>query len=413
MTKHTSIHWLLGSFLALFLVSGCSSDFQHNPFAFGEDDFLENPNVDFAGTPSTPDPVTIDPDPLVTPPPTPTPPSGSTIESWEDSFTQDTNDAVDMVWIVDDSGSMSNEQALLAAEASAYTTALENSAVDFRTIVITTKASTDSKLQSLCDEVLGDTDGIITNSTSSYFAECIGEVGANGGGEEGMEALRRALDPDYANGPMNPNFLREGVPLHAVFVSDEEDGPGPVVGEVYGSTTVTQSLIDQLLAEETPNLIDHGRGNDGREAYFPLIDTHKSFFEELKGDASLFTAHAIVFEYLHSDANSSDTCHRQDSTEEVGERYITLAHETGGTVADLCSDWGTTLGEIGLEASGIHRCFQLTYEPYDVSGIDVTVDGETPEAGSVSYQSAGNKICFSEPPDVGSEIVVNYDYLVD
>ena len=103
---------------------------------------------------------------------------------------------------------MEAEQELIRENAAQFTGKLANAKVDYRLIVITTDASYDPDLKNKCA-------AIIDSSNANDFATCavVGVWGQTPGipdsanNEEGLEAARRALDPNYINGALNPDFV--------------------------------------------------------------------------------------------------------------------------------------------------------------------------------------------------------------
>ncbi len=375
---------------------------------------------------ATPTPVetpTATPTPVETPTATPTPIGTITpTPLHNDTFQQAHTDKADIMWVIDDSGSMANKVTLLRANAGSFMTRLKDATVDFHLIVISIKAGDNNEIKSFCYPYA--TDGILTNVTADRFSDCVGRLGTNGSDEEGLEAARRALDPNYANGVMNPNFLRSDADLQIIFASDEQDQPAGFyqwsqgmdnypgwptrINSTIGGTLITQSLVDQLGTEIGTDLFDAGRALDGREAYIPLINNHLIFFQGLKaGTGKTFMAHAIDIPY-----HATDGCHNPitDSYNptELGTRYEALATATNGSKSDLCGDWAATMDKIGLQTSGLKQCFELSATPSDppASILDVKVDGV--DQSGWTYNAATNSICLKTAPPAGSSINVTY-----
>lgn len=376
---------------------------------------------------------------------TPVPP-GVPPEYKTEMFHQGLDQKVDIVWMIDNSSSMNEEQQNIVNNAQLFTEQLPQGQVDYRMIVVTADASEGCKsLRSVC-ATASDPSGILDSKTMSKdeitqrFRQCA-QVGESGNGfEEGIEAVRRALDPAYSpsvevltvcqsgastvpvSGVRNPGFLRPDAHLQVIFVSDEED---EMLVSGFSGANITSDMKAALRAEMTPDLSDEfagipgcpgdnceGRPQDGQEAYFPLLSNHYDFFvNQLKGGRKdLFTAHAIVLPKV----DNSDSCHKRTNDEEVGRRYMSFAQMTGGTVGDTCSpNWGPTMSAIGLQASGLRKCFALSGSPSDRDASpsigEVSIDGVPSELGvDFNYQSVGNQICFNEVPPAGSSVSVAY-----
>ncbi len=349
------------------------------------------------------------PPPAALPPDTPNPfvpvvvPTvpGSVPTTYTDSFSQAASGKVDIVWMIDSSGSMKNNQEAIQTNADAFMSKLQDASVDFKLIVVTTDLTDDLWSHNRCGSV-------ITSSNESQFATCaiVGDQGS--GFEEGLEAVRRALDPNYVHGALNPGFLRADADLQIVYVSDEEDQPDPDswLGRTINGATITASDVSTLRAEEYYDLADPGHVYDGLYGYFPLVANHVSFLQSLKSGATKVRAHAIVTTKL----DGSDACHTRGygDTEEVGQRYIAVANFLGGSVSDICGDWSTTMNDLGLQASGLEKCFILAHVPTDRTSIAVTINDVAVDAADFTFVPTGNQVCFNTIPAVGSAIRITY-----
>ncbi len=380
--------WILAVLITVGLV-GCSSN---NMFQYGLSDLI---GVDDPAVPL--DDGGVDPPP---PPPPPVDPN-----SVRDTYLQDFSEYVDILWVIDDSGSMDEEQDNIRDNASVFTDRLLNANVDFQLGVITTDAGNDNKLVNQCSSIL-------TTATAAEFAKCA-LVGTRGSGrEEGLEAARRALDPDYVSGEMNPDLLRDGAPLHLVFVSDEEDETSTYMGEfptalsiwnsLHPSLNVTEEMIDDLRDSMGERGNERGgRSADGREAYFPFVDSHLEFFDGLRA-ADGFTAHAITMTEI-----TSTGCSVVNNSEEVSLRYPAFAEATGGSVSDVCDDWTDAIDKIGLQVSGLRKCFELS-RPAIASSIEVYLNSIVVPEGMYEYRDDQNDVCFFSLPRVRVEVVIDY-----
>lgn len=163
--------------------------------------------------------------------------------------------AVDILWLVDSSGSMEEEQAELGARFDEFIATLSDLNADFHMAVVTTDTSnaqeagrfntSPGRLKSLncaavpdelsyCENLdlsrpyLQRTDygslgePLDVNALASDF-RCIASTGScDSGFEQGLTAIERALSPDLLNGVHN-GFLREDAFLLVIMLSDEDD----------------------------------------------------------------------------------------------------------------------------------------------------------------------------------------------
>lgn len=309
---------------------------------------------------------------------------GQTRDTASDRFVQLSQSKVDLLLVIDNSGSMTEEQAGLGANFTALMSAAQAAGVDYHIGITTTGLEPSPGGWSVCPGgVEGGENGrlfpannstprVITPSTpnaSAVFANNV-KVGWCHWNEQGLEAAYRALSDPLVSGVDDPRtalpndgnagFLREDARLAIVFVSDEEDA--------------------------SPEPVTH----------------YVSFFQGLKkNDPGLLSLSAIV-----APANLGE-CPTASSS---GTRYLAAAAQTGGSAEKICTqDWASSLKVLSANAFGPKRSFQLSEVPADPSKITVAVDG-VPMASGWTYDPGTNSIVFepSSTPPAGSVIDVTY-----
>lgn len=234
-------------------------------------------------------------------------------------FTQLDAARIDVLFVVDDSSSMSQERERLAAHAPDFVEQLEADGVDYHIGVTTTDVSPGGPRGAFVVPFISRD----TPNAAIRFAEAV-QVGLSGAtSEQGLEAALLALSEPNLSGP-NDGFLRRDASLALVFVSDEDDAsPEPV-------------------------------------------DTYASFFFRLKrpGGDHRVVANAIV--------GPLGGC--PDAI--AGARYIDLAVRTQGVVESVCAfSWPTALRNFPGRGFGFLNQFLLEHEPLP-STIEVWVDGQ-------------------------------------
>lgn len=294
-----------------------------------------------------------------------------------DTWRQADNNEVDILFVVDESCSMVEEQATLAAGFSTFAGQLEASATDFRLGVITTTFDhTDPERGKLVGEP-----PYLTLADPDYAARFAAraQVGTQGSDQErGLEAALWAVSP-LANLDLNAGFIRRSARLLMVFVSDEEDcsDGGALTG------------MDQLLCYERPDLLT---------PIGDLVDR----FRGLKDQRDDVMAAAII-------GVDGDVCQNVYPSR----RLRRAAELLGGRVGNICDgDWSEMLGELGLNATGVVDRFQLSRGAVEDT-LEVTVDGEPVLADPVtgwSYDADTWYLTFAPAavPPRGSEIVARY-----
>jgi hypothetical protein len=309
----------------------------------------------------------------------------------EDKFEQLETPQVDILFVIDNSGSMGEEQASLTANFSSFIQFADAQALDYRISVVTTDMEgglfggvpctagqaqrPNGMPQGACGFFADGNDAtqntewrwISPNEQPSPEAAftAIATQGINGSGSEtGLAAAYAALSAPIVSG-WNQGFLRTDAYLAVIFVSDEED--------------------------QSPS----------------AVDFYVNFFKSIKGfrNTALFSASAIV-----GDAPSG--C----ATAEAGLRYVEVANQTGGIFESICTQsWADSLQNLGLQVFGYKSRFFLGNQPVE-SSLQVTVDGvridRQASSGQVrwSYDVSSNSVNFSPLaiPEPGSEIVVRY-----
>jgi hypothetical protein len=301
-----------------------------------------------------------------------------------DTFVQDARAKVDVLFVVDNSGSMMEEQQNLGKNFASFLSSAQAQSVDYHIGVTTTGIEPSPGGWSMCPggadggeagrlfPVNGSTPRVISPTTpnaAAIFASNV-SVGWCHWDEQGLEAAYRALSTPLVNSADDPRtslpndgnagFLREDAKLAVVFVSDEED---------YSPQTV------------------------------PFYET---FFKSLKGnDPTMLSISAIVGPVALA------TCPTASSS---GTRYIALANATGGVFESICTpDWATSLANLSTSAFGPRRRFTLSETPADSAQIVVEVNGVS-VAGTWTYEPSSRTVIFDEAsaPPSGSIVRITY-----
>lgn len=315
-------------------------------------------------------------------------------------FTQaEGNSQVDILWVIDNSGSMSEEQSNLAAGAASFFQLLQPAGLDYHLGVVTTETSSLGycwELSQLSDQSAR----FITAQTANAETEWgfISQPGLIGGTETGFFCAEQAyLDPTATN----TGFDRAEAPDIVVFVSDEPENES-----FLGATPVDATTAD-------PAYVAQG------------LDHYLAYFQ-----AKPVTAFAIVGtgtlprptlqDPTPSDPNSS--CSGEGGSAGGGANYGEAASQTGGSRASICSPfatWETTFQEVVEAASGLASLFTLDFVPISntvnvqVNGTAVTRDTSHQNGFDVLFRSDSASIAFygDAIPQDNDTITVSYDYL--
>ena len=271
------------------------------------------------------------------------------IEEWFiDSWEQEETPILDILWVIDNSGSMSSHQANLSTNISYFMNDFIQLGVDFNMAVITTDDHTFS-------QIITDQD---TNAVSLLAQSVI--TGTYGSGiERGIKMAHDSLsDSNYA-GP-GGNFFRQDSKLVIIFVSDEPDSS------------------------------------------YPGWNSFTSFFDQIK-PAGYF----IPFGIIGDPPSGCNGGGWQGAM--YGQGYYELINRYGGYWYSICeSDWGTQMQSLGNQVIAQSR-FPLSESDPVEDTISVFVDGQELEEGW-AYDSLTNQVVFDSGsiPEAGETIRIEY-----
>ncbi len=261
---------------------------------------------------------------------------------------------MDVLFIIDNSGSMGDDQDNLATNSSRFIQVADFRAgsVDYQLGITTTDVFPEGEQGRL----VGSPPIIRRSGASTTEFTARARVGINGSGwEQGLEAARMALSPPMVDGP-NVGFLRDDAGLAIIVVSDEEDG-------------------SPLTVEEYVN-----------------------FFTGLKAA----TGAPVVISAISGQTTGCDSAG-------PAQRYEDAVVATGGISASICdADWGTKLQRVGEAALLARGRFRLAGRPQPGT-VAVTVDGRAVATGW-TYDAASNSVVFDTTVTLnpGSRVDIAY-----
>ena len=302
-----------------------------------------------------------------------------------DQFVAKEQSKADILWVVDDSGSMEDDQMAVRAAADAMEEVLTLAEVDFRLAVARTWADNDN------DPRRGRLEGDGFTSDIETFKDDI-VVGADGGWEPGLEtgilAIDRALPATAAGAAADKEKLREDAVTIVIHMSDERDQA--VECAACGS-------CDREESQQT--FCDRPEGQ-------AVIDRFIADYRQR--DAVTF---AIVGD-LPNGCQQSST--RDDF--EPGQGYVEVANATGGQFGSLCGDMRQNLEDVARAATGIASAYQLSRLPASATlrvAVGPPGDGRViarSRENGFDYDPVNNRIIFlgDAVPNDGDEVVVAY-----
>jgi hypothetical protein len=292
------------------------------------------------------------------------------------------NNKVDLLFVIDNSGSMLTKQDNLANGFGSFVDVFAQKGFDYHIAVVTT--DTRSSANSGQD---GDFQGsplIITNALtgsalSTAFTNNV-KVGDQGDQySKPLDAVVLSLSSAKLAGH-NANFLRSDAHLAIINLTDADDND---------STNSTSDVLSFLQALKP-------------ERFDVIARTYKKNF----------TISAVVAQSL-TDPDCSSMYHNGIPFFEVGDKLISLANSTSGSVASICKpDFSAGLSQISQRIAEAITEIPLSSVP-EVSTIKITFNGSAvPKDASNgwSYASSGNKIVFhgSAIPSDNTSIGIDY-----
>ena len=283
-------------------------------------------------------------------------------EAWiTDSFTQDGDATVDILFVVDNSGSMSGNQANLKNNFDDFMAVFVSAGVDYQVALITTDQS----------DFVGD---IITPSTPdpiTEFGDQVDIIGYMGSAiEKGLWYAYESTSTGDASSSSSTGFLRESARLVVVYISDEADAS---TSSAYGGGSATLTPAD-----------------------------YSAQLQSLKSSSDLVVAHAVAGDHPSGCTTNGGA--------QFGDGYYDVVSDLGGTFMSICAaDWSVTMDTLARESMA-QLSFTLTGDPIEDT-ISVTVEGVV--STDWSYDASLAAVIFSIAPSDGSSIDIEYAVWAD
>ena len=277
-----------------------------------------------------------------------------------DLFEQAAIVKVDILFVVDNSGSMGQFQAELASNMNDFMNVFSTLGADYHIAVITT------------DSALFRGAGIITSANADPIGDLsstISGIGIHGSGiERGLQYAHQSL----STGPAAPGgaFLRSDAALVIVYVSDERDY------SAYTNPTAWQ--------------------------------TYANYYDSIKSPGMVI-AHSVVGDY--PSGCQYQTPYGYTRTIQFGDGYYDQVQYYGGNNYSICApDWGQQMQQMAQHSVPILR-YILSEEGVIEDTISVTVNGTI--NSDWSYNGTENAVEFDAQlaPQEGDSIEIIYSIL--
>lgn len=330
---------------------------------------------------------------------------------------------VDILVIVDNSGSMSVEQQNLASPFNGFISRLNSSGLDWQIGVTSTDVCPETAPEGFCPSGLNGARGRFMGAPGSnpafgnqyiikpgsnaqqLFAQRVqrgSEVGS--GDERGIFAANLAVDQRNS---ANAGFFRDNSNLAVVILSDED--------------------------ERSVNAADSSLGGYAQLANYDIPETFISKVAQTWNNTKSLLVNAIIIKpgdttmYPDPNANSApggpypqnNTClnvqaHQpQYYTAHAGTAYARLAQKTGGVVGSICDNGSGSFAAMLNNITGAiinqpsSRIITLAHTPEYRPTVTFNPNGNTV---GWSWVPGSNQIHLTSRPAAGTTVRVEYDY---
>ena len=265
-----------------------------------------------------------------------------------DEFEQEEIGEVDILFVVDNSGSMGGNQANLANNMSAFMSVFITRGVDFRMAFITTD---DSSFVS----------AIITSSDADPVGEAASQIATlTTYGSPTEKGLQMSLDC-LESGDCRTDLLRSDARLVVVYVSDEDDWSGLSSSDVASRIIATKSTADlargHAIIGDVPGGCTSNGGAAAGELYYEVVSylggTQISICDD---DWGFALETAAIEATVKSSFTLSEVAVRDTITVEVNGSVVTEWYYDESTNAVVFTDPPANGSTIKVEYAAVSDC---------------------------------------------------------
>jgi hypothetical protein len=336
--------------------------------------------------------------------------------------TDNTSRPIDVIWIVDSSGSMSQEMATVEAEINDFADALD-AAGGSNTLHLIADRGTGS-FEICVDPPLGNAGTACANNAPRFY-----QYDTNGG-TNGLEmvhssnALGRTMQQHFSWSP------RLQVGSHIAFiVTTDDDGDDPNWLPPDDPEGLDDCNVTDYITNATVD--NHCRWTDGVDDYTslafdlpPLLGfaTFMQNYFPTYAPGTDWSFYSIIGETGTSVLSGADDVYEFNScntTAENGEEYVKLSYLTGrhpDMISICAADWDLSGLATSIANSVPNDTYLLDGEPagnclcIDDMTINPTVNGVPANPADWSYDAPSCTVTFNNNvPTVGDNVVIVYD----
>lgn len=286
---------------------------------------------------------------------------------------------LDILWVIDDSGSMGPDQANLAYNFQAFIQQFINRNLDYRMAITTTdtrprggnwwQSGWNGEMVCPWQSISAGLAQVNPQSVIDNFIDCA-MVGTHGSVlETGLEAVEKFIG-HYGPNPSKESFLRDDAYFIIIVLADEDD--------------------------QSPR-------SSGQFSTLP-VDHYLDIAWSTKANNGLVKFYSIVF---------MDESQREHSVESIGSRFMEASDKTGGAIANIKDNFYNILTDISNEIINLSDSFALSYLPY--KNLEVRVNGDKTSPSDWRLNESSMSIRFEEHaiPEADSTIEISYEYILN
>lgn len=306
------------------------------------------------------------------------------------------NNKIDILWVIDNSGSMNPLQQNLINNYSSFMSAFQNKGFDFQMAVTASDAYLASTAYRNIPSLARFRDGagathsgvyVVTQNDPNALANFMinANQGAVGTGDERVfQSLLETM-----NSPLNAGFRRPGAFFAVIILSDEDDFSNTTrpegVGTDHSYTQAGLMSVDSVISQ--------------LEAYTSSTPDQRNF------NVSAITIKDSACQASHV-VNAPSAI--------IGTRYIELANKTNGILGSVCdASFAGSLDFIQQRIVELTTEFKLSRLP-SISTISVSINGAVLAQDATNgwtYSATTNSIRFhgTGVPPAGAQVAVSFD----
>lgn len=281
----------------------------------------------------------------------------------EESWVSEPVETLDVLWVVDNSCSMSESVDMVRTNFTLYIEQFLDLGIDYHLATVTTDMDDPAQQGRFQGEVI--TAAMTDAEAQAAFLASVDAGAAGSADEKGFAASQAALSEPLLSST-NVGFLREDAHLAVIVLTDENDA-------------------------SSVNASDYVR-----------------WLQSLKPDPAMVKFHGFMGLAFELDIFGC-------TVDSASTKYIDAANMTGGYAGDICTDdWRGSMSSMSLASGGIQTTFTLSSRPDSLSAINVTVDGVRVRYDPVNgwtWDEITNTVALhgSSLPNVGQTVLIEYE----